>query len=688
MNVVDELLKIERDVESLNRRLTGARESIASITASDVSIVDAGGYFTGIEVEAALQESGIVGRVLNGSTVIAIALTITEAGGVVTANLSSSVGNTIVMKFSSGFIDVDVTAPKTVVVTHGTDINPTVNYLYVLASDPTTLVKSTVSFPAVEHLRCAKIFCQSAASVQADGCYKEHVFSDHTYGATGGHISMINHWLRAQWAHWESGVAPTFSGTGTATIGYASTAGIVGQLHDKVFPLFADPAEVYAINDPDTAYRKITNIGDLLKDSTGAVLKNRTYGLVFWGVLNDNGESNIFCTLPSGSEIGENNARQDKNKYIDYGIPTEFRGVGFLEYRLIIKNNNDNTWTLYTGGTGDDLRGQIPATSAGSTTAIGINFPDGASGFTLFNATDITKEVQVDLSGLTTGNTRTVTFPDRDLDLGNPIFDSITSLGNVHLDDDSIELRLGAEVNDYTIQWDGSDAIHTIVAGDFVFTGGNFGIGTPTPSGALDVESGTFPVFDLVRTGAETATLKSVGRIMHETTGNMVDGFGANIVFGGTDAGTSNRYFGSVGCIRDGADTEGALVFKAGTGGGEEFMRIDKDANVGIKTSTFQAACVGVLAIKEGTAPGGATADQGYLWVQDDLGTAEMYVQDGGGVQTKISPHNEFGEWEFWSKNIVTGKIIKINMERMIRKLETYMDETFIEEFYEQAQLN
>lgn len=59
----------------------------------------------------------------------------------------------------------------------------------------------------------------------------------------------------------------------------------------------------------------------------------------------------------------------------------------------------------------------------------------------------------------------------------------------IHLNADAVELRLGAEVNDYTIQWDGSDAVHTIVAGDFVFLGGNAGFGTATPGSNIEAWS-------------------------------------------------------------------------------------------------------------------------------------------------------------------------------------------------------
>jgi len=55
---------------------------------------------------------------------------------------------------------------------------------------------------------------------------------------------------------------------------------------------------------------------------------------------------------------------------------------------------------------------------------------------------------------------------------------------------DSAYIDLGATANDYKIQWDGSDAVHTITAGDFVFTGGNVGIGTATPGTKLHIFGG------------------------------------------------------------------------------------------------------------------------------------------------------------------------------------------------------
>jgi len=78
---------------------------------------------------------------------------------------------------------------------------------------------------------------------------------------------------------------------------------------------------------------------------------------------------------------------------------------------------------------------------------------------------------------------------------------------------------------------------------------------------------------------------------------------------------------------------------------------------------------------------GDPTADtsSGYIYTKTDTNT-EVHVMDGAGNVTKISPHNNSGEWEYFSRNVNTGKVVRINMERMIRKLEEITGEQFIEE--------
>ena len=67
------------------------------------------------------------------------------------------------------------------------------------------------------------------------------------------------------------------------------------------------------------------------------------------------------------------------------------------------------------------------------------------------------------------------------------------------LHNDNIELQFGA-VQDYTIQWNGSNAVHTILAGGFVFTGGSVTFdsiitdGTVTSGGLLAKTGGTIDI--------------------------------------------------------------------------------------------------------------------------------------------------------------------------------------------------
>ena len=63
---------------------------------------------------------------------------------------------------------------------------------------------------------------------------------------------------------------------------------------------------------------------------------------------------------------------------------------------------------------------------------------------------------------------------------------------------------------------------------------------------------------------------------------------------------------------------------------------------------------------------------------------SEAYVLDQNGNETKLSAHNEANEWEFVSKNKNTGKCVKVNMEKMIKRLEElHPGENFLEEWTE-----
>lgn len=60
--------------------------------------------------------------------------------------------------------------------------------------------------------------------------------------------------------------------------------------------------------------------------------------------------------------------------------------------------------------------------------------------------------------------------------------------------------------------------------------------------------------------------------------------------------------------------------------------------------------------------------------------SGEMYVKDASGNETQISPHDENGEWQYFSRNTKTGKVVRIKMEKLVRKIEELTGEKFIEE--------
>jgi hypothetical protein len=73
-------------------------------------------------------------------------------------------------------------------------------------------------------------------------------------------------------------------------------------------------------------------------------------------------------------------------------------------------------------------------------------------------------------------------------------------------------------------------------------------------------------------------------------------------------------------------------------------------------------------------------AEHGSLFAKDDGGTTRLYAMDSGGNVTQISPHDENGDWVFVSTNIQSGKLVRINMTKMIKRLEEITGESFIEE--------
>ncbi len=110
--------------------------------------------------------------------------------------------------------------------------------------------------------------------------------------------------------------------------------------------------------------------------------------------------------------------------------------------------------------------------------------------------------------------------------------------------------------------------------------------------------------------------------------------------------------------------------------------------NLGLNTSTFDGTAAGVLAIANGTAPASGTANQAYIYARDVTASSEMHVMDEAGNETQISPHDpETGNWIYYSKNVDTGRVLRIEMEELMFDLAEEMSQKtgkqYIYEYYE-----
>jgi hypothetical protein len=152
------------------------------------------------------------------------------------------------------------------------------------------------------------------------------------------------------------------------------------------------------------------------------------------------------------------------------------------------------------------------------------------------------------------------------------------------------------------------------------------------------------------------------------------------------------RFFGAP--YKDDA-AAGEEYFTAGASGDFKASEDHSDGNLGCKiefgtinngttTSTTKLTMDDdiqahtAIRLDEVSAPTSVT-DKGFIYAKDVSGTAEVFVMDAAGNETQISPHNAEGEWQYFSKNVKTGKTVRINMEAMIRDIEQLTGKTYIE---------
>lgn len=298
---------------------------------------------------------------------------ITSDGVDVTFSLEKFGGGDLTLLFSTGNYVFDCTPPATVLLNVGSDSVPVPNYVYI-PIDTKVLTVSTSGWPTgIEYVSIAFCLCQSAASVQANGIYSNHVWIEHLSDNIGnGHAKHINYWIRQQNATWQSGISLTPT-VGLDIFSVIVAAGTVLQLHTHNYPMFdtSSGSHFFVPNDSGAAFARYTDLRDLLTDSQGVSLEDLYFSLVFWGAVSeDAGNCQLFVNLPTAGYANENLAILDSEQRAVYSIPSTFKGTGFLIARLVLfYDSGTNTWSLSSQV---DLRSISPSNAAGSSGGGGI----------------------------------------------------------------------------------------------------------------------------------------------------------------------------------------------------------------------------------------------------------------------------------------------------------------------------
>lgn len=102
------------------------------------------------------------------------------------------------------------------------------------------------------------------------------------------------------------------------------------------------------------------------------------------------------------------------------------------------------------------------------------------------------------------------------------------------------------------------------------------------------------------------------------------------------------------------------------------------DLKIGATTARGTTEATNALYLFNGTAPAGTLANGVTFY----SAAGEANVADAAGNITLLSPHDHItNEWIFYSRNTVTGRIVKIDMERMMRYLNGYFGTDFVHDF-------
>lgn len=355
--------------------------------------------------------------------------------------------------------------------TAGTDTSPQENWIFTIPSGEDAILQQSLTEPDLEDypdgfsIICS-IFVPSTTETISVGSYNSRRWTDTKIVSGRGTIPTLLSKLRDR-TDYKSGLGANITINTTPTpdnVDFVVSAGVIREIYkQRINSLQLSVDSALIVNAPTIPYRKITDISSILVDATGSSLNNKYFQLIVAISLNTDGyPDRLLINLPNGSYTNPLDAFNDINNYSITTFPTGFKSV-YLLFAGVFRLVGGNSWTnvaLTYGLNNIDLRGQpLGVRSSGSGTSAVQEFSD--VNFGVYDDGDNTKILRFQCAGITTGTTRIWTVPDRDIDFGNPTFDSV-KVDNMTIGLDKISMSDGNNLTIDLIKSTGNSVLNIL----------------------------------------------------------------------------------------------------------------------------------------------------------------------------------------------------------------------------------
>jgi len=366
---------------------------------------------------SSLQYNGL--RILDGLGLDKPVLNVLDAGGL-KLDITNAAGGNLTFMIDGTPSVLDATTgggaggAARIALTAGTANVPVLNHVYVTDAAGVASLNVSSTLPTGAFAWVGKVLVPDAATFATTGAYGIQRYTEAFSNLNRGVLSHEREKMRASGAQYISGGthAVNITGGGNTIVHLNIASAQVYQLHRQSFPAF--PTGPYYYGNGTAPYTKVTDLGQILTDSTGAVITdNRRYCLVVWGAVNQTtGECKVYVNRPSGTYGNNNQAIADRDNKADYTVPDELHSIAFLIARVVLRYRTATGFTILGSGAYSLLGSPVGFRSGGSGAVMSNEFDDSV--FRVFDNLDTTKQLAFETSGIATGTTRTLTISDND----------------------------------------------------------------------------------------------------------------------------------------------------------------------------------------------------------------------------------------------------------------------------------